>query len=66
MSASSWVHVQVERIKAETQKAFLCELEDREVWVPFSQISDAENYSAGDEDVELSISAWFAEKEGLA
>lgn len=66
MGFSSWVHLDVERIVKETAAAFLLQLEDRQVWVPKSVVSDAENYEEGDEDCTVSVAEWFAEKEGLA
>jgi len=49
-----------------TEKALLCLIEGEEVWVPQSQIDDdSEVWRAGDEG-ELVLSAWWAEKQGLA
>jgi len=67
MSASSWVHLDVDEVVRETDKALLLRLDDgNEVWVPLSQIADADNYAEGDRDCCISVSQWFAEKEGLA
>lgn len=67
MSASEWVHLDVELIVRETEKAFLLRLEGgAEYWIPRSQISEPENYEQGDEDVTISISQWIAEQKGLA
>lgn len=60
-----YVHLDVLEIEAETEKAFLLRLEDREVWVPFSQIADADDYERGDTDCTVSVTQWFADKEGL-
>lgn len=63
---SNWVHIEVAEIKRETDKAFLCVLEDgEEVWLPFSCIADAEDYSAGDQDCTMSITEWLASQKGL-
>lgn len=67
MGASKWVHLDVDEILRETEKAFLLRLEEgQEVWVPKSQISEPGIYSEGDRDATVSVSEWFAEKEDLA
>jgi hypothetical protein len=67
MNASNWIHLDVERIVRETNGAFLLQLdEDNEVWVPKSQVADAADYSEGDENLILSVTSWWADKEGLA
>ena len=66
MSSSRWIHLEVSEVKAETDKAFLLLTEDgEEFWCPKSQISDSDDYSVGDTDCTISISQWFAEKEGI-
>lgn len=61
-----WVHLDVSLVKRETEKAFLLRLEDgSEVWVPRSQVSEPDDYEEGDEDCTVSVTEWFAEKEGL-
>lgn len=66
MSASSWVHLDVDEILRETDKAFLVRLESgREEWLPFSQIGDAEAYAVGDEGCTISITEWFANQKDL-
>lgn len=65
MSASNFTHIQVDRIKVETDKAFLVVVGGEEIWLPKSQIADAEDYSEGDCDIELSISNWIAAEKGF-
>ena len=65
MSASNYVHLDVEEVVCETKKALLLRIDGTEVWVPLSQIADASDYSAGDTDCCISVTQWFAEKEGL-
>jgi hypothetical protein len=67
MSASSWVHLVVEEVVRETEKALLLRLAEdgREIWVPLSQIADNELYFEGDRNCYISVTQWFAEKEGL-
>ena len=52
---------------AETPKAILCRfVDDREHWIPLSQVSvKSEVQEMGDEGT-LIISEWLAEKKGLA
>lgn len=52
---------------AQTDKALRVRLEedDRELWVPQSQISDNSEVWKNGDFGELVISRWFAEKEGL-
>lgn len=66
MSASNYVYLDVEEIKAETAKAMLLVIDGEEHWVPLSQIADADDYSKGDTDIEVAVTEWFAMKEGLA
>lgn len=65
MSASNWVHLDVDRIAKETDKAFLCVIDGEEYWIPKSQVSDAEDYEAGDKDVCMSVTEWIANENGL-
>jgi hypothetical protein len=67
MSESRWVHLNVERVQAATEKAALCFLEDREeeVWIPFSQMEDPDNVSVGDKNCTISVTRWWAEKQGI-
>jgi hypothetical protein len=64
--AGNWVHLDVEEVVAESENAFLLRIDGEEVWIPKSQIADADSYSRGDVDATVSISAWIAEKKGLA
>ena len=65
---SEWndeVTVTAERVIRKTDKAILVQLEDRQLWIPQSQISDnSEVYDVGHTG-DLILSPWFAEKEGL-
>ena len=64
--ADEWVHLDVEEILRETDKAFLVRLEDgREEWLPFSQIADPDEYQVGDRDCTVSITEWVARQKGL-
>jgi hypothetical protein len=67
MSSSSWTHLDVSRIVRKTERAMLIQLEHTgdQVWIPLSQVSDEEGYSEGDVNCTVSISEWFADKEGI-
>lgn len=64
--SEEWVHLDVALVVRETEAAFLFRLDDdSEYWIPKSQVSEADKYKEGDEDVSLSISEWVAEQKGL-
>ncbi len=65
MSASRWVHIDVDEIRRETEKAFLIVIEDEEYWLPKSQIADADNYNQGDTDCTMSITEFIAGEKDL-
>ena len=65
MSASRWVHLDVDEIKKETNAAFLIRIEGEEYWLPKSQIADADDYEEGDCDVTLSVTEWIATEKGF-
>ena len=67
MSASNYVHLDVEKILGETDLALHVEIEDYgDAWIPKSQIADVDDYKVGDEDCTISVTRWFADKEGLS
>ena len=67
MGASNWVYLDVQEILRETDKAMLLRLESgEEVWIPLSQIDDADTYSEGDRSCMISVTEWIAEQKGLA
>ena len=52
-------------VKAETDRAILCDIDGDEHWIPKSQISDdSEVYQDGDEG-DLVITEWLANQKGL-
>ena len=54
----------VECLRA-TERAILCRIGNREVWIPQSQVDeDSEVYALGHRG-KLVITEWFADKEGL-
>lgn len=65
MGFSGWVHIVVEEILRETDKAFLCLIDCTEVWIPKSQIADANNYEEGEMDCEMSITEFIAKEKGI-
>lgn len=63
---SEWVHVEVAVIRKETDKAFNVQLENGQIlWLPKSQVSDADDYEAGDRNVTISITEWIANEKGI-
>lgn len=70
MSETAWQHIEIKRIKAETTMAFLCivtkindvDLDEWEVWIPKSQVSDPWDYEKGDENCTMSITEFIATK----
>ncbi len=66
MGASGYVHVDVDLIKNETEKAFLVVIDGTEYWLPKSQVSDPDDYEAGDTDCVMSVTEFIARKKGLS
>lgn len=67
MSASRWIHLDNVTVRKKTGLAFLLVLDDEEeYWIPISQVSDADNYDEGDENVSISITEWIASEKGIA
>lgn len=64
-SQSRWVHLDVELIVAESEKAFLLRIDNQDHWVPKSQISDPDDYAEGDTNCTISVTEWIAEQKGL-
>lgn len=67
MSNSNYVHIDVEEILRVTDKALLCLIDGEEVWLPLSQIADADDYDfgVGDQELTVSITEWLAREKGL-
>jgi hypothetical protein len=64
---SNYVHLDVDEIVAETDKALLLRLQDgEEVWIPLSQIANSDDYNVGDSNCTVSVTLWIAEQRGLA
>ena len=66
MSASNWVHLDVDEILRETPAAFMVLIDDEQIWLPKSQIADADDYEEGDVDLVISITEWIANEKGLS
>ncbi len=65
MGASNWVYLDVTRVVHETNAAFLVEIDGERLWLPKSQVADADDYEVGDEDVEISVTEFIANKLGV-
>jgi hypothetical protein len=63
---SDWIHLDVEKILQETDKAFLCLIDGEQHWIPKSQVSDPDDYYAGDKDCCISVTEWLAKEKGLS
>lgn len=62
------VHINIEKILAETDKAFIVSLDDfeGEFVIPKSQVlDDTDDYAKGDEDCSMTITDWIADKLGV-
>ena len=59
------VDVDVERIEAKTDKAYLCIIDGGEVWMPKSQIIGFYELAADDEPQTLAVSRWIADTKGV-
>jgi hypothetical protein len=66
-----WVHLNIKKIRGETEKAFKVQLESdgdapgQLLWIPKSVIADADDYEEDDKDCTISVEAWWAEKNDL-
>jgi hypothetical protein len=66
MAASNYVHLDVDEILRETDKAFLVLTDEgEEVWLPKSHVADPDDYAEGDTNCTLSITEWLAKQKGL-
>jgi hypothetical protein len=69
MGASNYVSLPVSCIIKETDKALCVEViggsEITTVWLPKSQVANADEYEEGDKDCTLSITEWICEQKGL-
>jgi len=65
MSASNYHHLDVDEIKAETDKALLLVIGDEEFWIPKTQIESPDDYKKGDKNCTVSVTDWIARQKGL-
>lgn len=59
------VLIEVERVEGETDLAFYFVIDGEKVWLPKSQIEEPDEIAVGDEQIEVNVAQWLAEKEGL-
>lgn len=64
--SQSWVHLDVEEVKRETDKAFLVVIDGEQVWIPKSQIDSPDDYEEGDTNCTISVTEWIANEKGLS
>lgn len=62
-SENGTVKIEVDEIKKETEKAFLCLIDGAEIWLPKSQIIS--EHVEGDVEVTMEITRWIAEQKEL-
>lgn len=60
MPQDKYVTVRFDELMYETQKAYLVNIDDEEVWIPKSVIEDFDEKNG-----QMIIAEWFASKEGL-
>ena len=65
MSASNYIHIDVDDILRETDNAFLVLFDGEEIWIPKSQVADFADYRQGDKNCTLSISKFIAKVKGI-
>lgn len=67
MMPQEYVCIDVERVLKFTELAMCVLCNGEKLWIPLSQVShlDVDQYEVGDEDVSISITEWFASKEGI-
>jgi hypothetical protein len=65
MGFSSWVHLDVDLVVAETENALLLEIDGDQHWIPRSQIDGPDKYEKGDKGVTVSVTEWIAKQKGL-
>ena len=58
--------IEVERVVKETALAFCFQIDGREVWCPKSNMKDPTQHYVDEEDCEVEVAFWWAEKEELA
>lgn len=59
------VEIEVDNLKAQTEKAGLFVIDGEEVWLPWSQIGGGSNVTKNGESGVICIPRWLAEEKGL-
>jgi len=62
---TSTVEIEVDDVIVETDKAILCLVGKKEVWIPKSQIDDSSDVQGKGECGTLVIPEWLANEKGL-
>ena len=63
--ASDTVEIEDVTVKAETELALLCIIDDKQQWIPKSVVHEESEISADGDTGTIVLMRWFAEKEGL-
>ncbi len=62
---SNYVSVKVDFIERETDRAFLVLHQGQKIWIPKSQVANADDYEAGLRDLTLSVTEWIAGEKNM-
>lgn len=65
MSQSGYVHLEDCRVVRVTDQAVLIWYGDIQLWVPKSQMADADGFEPGDGPVTVSVTEWIAAQKGI-
>jgi hypothetical protein len=63
--SSDTVEIEDVTVKAETELALLCIIDDKQHWIPKSVVHEESEVSAEGDTGTLVLLRWFGEKEGL-
>ena len=65
MSASQYVYLEDCRVLRETDAAFLVDYDGDELWLPRSQVADADDLTVSNEPRTIGITEWIAKQKGI-
>tara|TARA_R110000824_G_scaffold40580_1_gene121528 strand:+ start:221 stop:502 length:282 start_codon:yes stop_codon:yes gene_type:complete len=60
-----WCEFECSQVERETEKALLCTIQGKDVWIPKSQLSKESEVSSEGESGIITISEWIAGEKGL-
>jgi hypothetical protein len=65
MMPRDYVPVYVDCIVHATERAWLCQIDGDEVWLPLSQLCAPDGCDVGDTDVTIYVADWIAQDRGI-